>query len=157
MLPTSTYRQIVADHFDQNRRPVHQPGSCMDDPNGLEDKSFLKNDKKSDRQRIAYIMLAIRGKKFGFDKILTMIDDMVDLLKTEQQASGTEEESNGVGRDLQAAFRGAHRARRHHQDAQRWRCFGALEEDSPRLERQLHAVFWHSDGLFFLTWGCLGY
>jgi septal ring factor EnvC (AmiA/AmiB activator) len=43
-----------------------------------------KSDKKSDRQRIDYIMLAIRGKKFGFDKVLKMIDDMVDLLKTEQ-------------------------------------------------------------------------
>merc|ERR1719223_968243 len=44
-----------------------------------------KSDKKSDRQRIDYIMLAIRGKKFGFEKVLKMIDDMVDLLKTEQQ------------------------------------------------------------------------
>ena len=43
-----------------------------------------KTNKKSDRQRIDYIMLAIRGKKFGFDKVLKMIDDMVDLLKTEQ-------------------------------------------------------------------------
>ena len=33
----------------------------------------VKNDKKSDRQRIAYIMLAIRGKKFGFDKVLKTI------------------------------------------------------------------------------------
>jgi hypothetical protein len=30
----STHRHIVADHFDQNRRPVDQPGSCNDDPNG---------------------------------------------------------------------------------------------------------------------------
>jgi len=30
----STHRHIVADHFDQNRRPVDQPGSCIDDPNG---------------------------------------------------------------------------------------------------------------------------
>jgi len=44
-----------------------------------------KSDKKGDRQRIDYIMLAIRGKKFGFEKVLTMIDNMVDLLKTEQQ------------------------------------------------------------------------
>jgi len=41
--------------------------------------------KKDDRQRIDYIMLAIRGKKFGFEKVLKMIDDMVDLLGTEQQ------------------------------------------------------------------------
>jgi len=43
-----------------------------------------KSDKKGDRQRIDYIMLAIRGKKFGFEKVLGMIDDMVALLKTEQ-------------------------------------------------------------------------
>jgi len=43
-----------------------------------------KASKKSDRQRIDYIMLAIRGKKFGFEKVLGMIDDMVELLGTEQ-------------------------------------------------------------------------
>merc|ERR1712124_46624 len=51
-----------------------------------------KSDKKSDRQRIDYIMLAIRGKKFGFDKVLKMIDDMVDLLKTEQQDDNDKKE-----------------------------------------------------------------
>merc|ERR1719345_691670 len=40
--------------------------------------------KTDDRHRIDYIMLAIRGKKFGFDKVLTMIDNMVELLGTEQ-------------------------------------------------------------------------
>jgi len=40
--------------------------------------------KKDDRQRLDYIMLAIRGKKFGFDKVLTMIDNMVELLGSEQ-------------------------------------------------------------------------
>ena len=30
-------------------------------------------------------MLAICGKKFGFDKFLNMIDSTVDLLKSEQQ------------------------------------------------------------------------
>jgi hypothetical protein len=30
----STHRHIVSDHFDQNRRPVDQPGSCIDDPSG---------------------------------------------------------------------------------------------------------------------------
>jgi len=40
--------------------------------------------KKDDRQRIDYIMLAIRGKKFGFEKVLKMIDAMVELLGTEQ-------------------------------------------------------------------------
>merc|ERR1719158_2103972 len=48
--------------------------------------------KKSDRQRIDYIMLAIRGKKFGFDKVLKMIDDMVALLGTEQQDDNDKEE-----------------------------------------------------------------
>merc|ERR1719446_1495700 len=51
-----------------------------------------KSDKKSDRQRIDYIMLAIRGKKFGFDKVLKMIDDMVALLKTEQQDDNDKKE-----------------------------------------------------------------
>merc|ERR1719261_1158285 len=51
-----------------------------------------KNDKKSDRQRIDYIMLAIRGKKFGFDKVLKMIDDMVALLKEEQQDDNDKKE-----------------------------------------------------------------
>merc|ERR1719183_329353 len=43
-----------------------------------------KNGKKSDRQRIDFIMLALRGKKVGFDKVLKMIDDMVALMKQEQ-------------------------------------------------------------------------
>jgi chromosome segregation ATPase len=51
-----------------------------------------KSDKKSDRQRIDYIMLAIRGKKFGFDKVLKMIDNMVELLKTEQQDDNDKKE-----------------------------------------------------------------
>jgi len=35
------------------------------------------SDKKSDRQRIDYIiMLVIRGKKFGFEKVLKQIDDI---------------------------------------------------------------------------------
>jgi septal ring factor EnvC (AmiA/AmiB activator) len=51
-----------------------------------------KSDKKSDRQRIDYIMLAIRGKKFGFDKVLKMIDSMVELLKSEQQDDNDKKE-----------------------------------------------------------------
>ena len=35
----------------------------------------VKNDEKSDCQRIAYVMLTIRGEKFGFDKVLKMIDE----------------------------------------------------------------------------------
>ena len=45
---------------------------------------FLKASKKGDRQRLDFIMLALRGKKVGFDKIIKMIDVMVALLKEEQ-------------------------------------------------------------------------
>jgi len=48
--------------------------------------------KKDDRQRLDYIMLAIRGKKFGFDKVLKMIDNMVELLGTEQQDDNDKKE-----------------------------------------------------------------
>jgi len=48
--------------------------------------------KTDDRHRIDYIMLAIRGKKFGFDKVLKMIDDMVELLGTEQQDDNDKKE-----------------------------------------------------------------
>merc|ERR1740127_193751 len=51
-----------------------------------------RDSKKSDRQKLDYIMLAIRGKKFGFDKVLKMIDDMVDLLGTEQQDDNDKKE-----------------------------------------------------------------
>merc|ERR1719265_317756 len=51
-----------------------------------------KTNKKSDRQRIDYIMLAIRGKKFGFEKVLKQIDDMVELLKSEQQDDNDKKE-----------------------------------------------------------------
>jgi len=43
-----------------------------------------KAGKKSERQRIDFIMLALRGKKVGFEKVLKMIDDMVALMKEEQ-------------------------------------------------------------------------
>jgi len=44
----------------------------------------VKVPKKGDRQRLDFIMLAVRGKKVSFDKIIKMIDDMVALLKEEQ-------------------------------------------------------------------------
>jgi septal ring factor EnvC (AmiA/AmiB activator) len=44
----------------------------------------FKGTKKGDRQRLDFIMMAVRGKKVGFDKIVKMIDDMVALLKEEQ-------------------------------------------------------------------------
>merc|ERR1719453_2934140 len=52
----------------------------------------FKGTKKSDRQRLDYIMLAVRGKKVGFDKIIKMIDDMVALLKEEQVADEDKKE-----------------------------------------------------------------
>merc|ERR1719156_398251 len=39
---------------------------------------------KQDRARLDFITLALRGKKIGFEKVITMIDDMVTLLKGEQ-------------------------------------------------------------------------
>merc|ERR1719238_1219099 len=43
-----------------------------------------KSGRKGDRQRLDVIMLAIRGKKVNFDKVIKMVDDMVALLKQEQ-------------------------------------------------------------------------
>jgi len=44
----------------------------------------VKDSKNSDRQHLDYIMLAIRGKAQGFEKVIKLIDDMVALLKEEQ-------------------------------------------------------------------------
>merc|ERR1719453_81544 len=44
----------------------------------------VKDSKKSDRQHLDYIMLAIRGKSQGFEKVIKLIDEMVALLKQEQ-------------------------------------------------------------------------
>jgi septal ring factor EnvC (AmiA/AmiB activator) len=44
----------------------------------------FKTHKKHDRQRVDFILMAIRGKKVGFEKIIKTIDDMVVLLKEEQ-------------------------------------------------------------------------
>ena len=52
----------------------------------------FKASKKGDRQRLDFIMLAVPGKKVGFDKIIKMIDVMVPLLK-EEQAEGQVEVS----------------------------------------------------------------
>merc|ERR1719498_798582 len=43
-----------------------------------------KNGRRGDRQRLDVIMLALRGKAVDFSKVITMIDDMVALLKQEQ-------------------------------------------------------------------------
>merc|ERR1719382_610595 len=39
--------------------------------------------KVSDR-RLNFVLLALKGKKIGFEKIITMMDEMVELLKKEQ-------------------------------------------------------------------------
>merc|ERR1740127_246972 len=46
----------------------------------------VKDSKKTDRQHLDYIMLAIRGKAQGFEKVIKLIDEMVALLKEEQLA-----------------------------------------------------------------------
>lgn len=43
-----------------------------------------KSGRSGGRQRIDAILLAIRGKKVNFDKVIQMVDDMVALLKQEQ-------------------------------------------------------------------------
>jgi len=43
----------------------------------------FKSGRKGDRLRLDVIMLAIRGKKVNFDKVIKMVDDMVALLKEE--------------------------------------------------------------------------
>jgi len=44
----------------------------------------VRSQRKGDRQRLDFIMLAIRGKKVGFEKVIKMCDEMVALLKQEQ-------------------------------------------------------------------------
>merc|ERR1719394_1626118 len=38
----------------------------------------------SGRARLNFLVLALRGKKVGFEKVITMIEDMIALLKKEQ-------------------------------------------------------------------------
>merc|ERR1719230_2165039 len=52
----------------------------------------FKSHKKSDRQRIDVILMALHGKKVNFDKVIGMIDDMVALLKKEQQDDNDKKE-----------------------------------------------------------------
>jgi len=44
----------------------------------------LRTSRKSHRQRINFVLMALQGKKVATDKIIKMIDNMVDLLKKEQ-------------------------------------------------------------------------
>merc|ERR1712203_912044 len=43
-----------------------------------------RSAQSSDQHRLEFIMLAIQGKKVGFDKVIKMIDNMVGLLGEEQ-------------------------------------------------------------------------
>merc|ERR1740121_2399969 len=51
------------------------------------------------RQRIDFISLALRGRKMGFDKIITMIDELVATLKKEQVDDEHKKEYCGVQLD----------------------------------------------------------
>jgi len=53
----------------------------------------------SDRPRFDFIALAIQGKKIGFEKIISMIDEMVATLKTEQGDDDQKKEYCGVQLD----------------------------------------------------------
>jgi len=46
--------------------------------------SSARGQAKSDRHHLDFILLALRGRKVGFDKIVTLIDQMVVTLKKEQ-------------------------------------------------------------------------
>merc|ERR1719486_1190037 len=45
-----------------------------------------------DRARLDFILLALRGKKVGFEKVIAMIDEMVTSLKKEQVDDGNKKE-----------------------------------------------------------------
>jgi len=51
---------------------------------------------QQDRTRLDLILLALRGKKIGFEKVITMIDEMVASLKTEQSDDDHKKEYCGV-------------------------------------------------------------
>merc|ERR1719261_531379 len=54
--------------------------------------SAARHNKKGDRQRLDMILMAIRGKKVGFDKVLKLIDNMVGLLGKEQEDDDAKKE-----------------------------------------------------------------
>eukprot|EP00928_Gymnodinium_smaydae_P069137 TRINITY_DN5252_c1_g1_i1.p1 TRINITY_DN5252_c1_g1~~TRINITY_DN5252_c1_g1_i1.p1 ORF type:complete len:584 (+),score=213.67 TRINITY_DN5252_c1_g1_i1:236-1753(+) len=45
---------------------------------------LLRPKEKQQRQQLAFVALALEGKKGGFEKVISMIDGMVELLKKEQ-------------------------------------------------------------------------
>jgi peptidoglycan hydrolase CwlO-like protein len=52
----------------------------------------IKANNQGDRRRLDLIMLALHGKKVGFEKVIKLIDDMVALMKTEQQDDNDKKE-----------------------------------------------------------------
>jgi len=54
------------------------------------------SERKGDRQRLDFIMLALRGKSSGFEKVVGMIDDMVKLLGKEQIDDENKKESCNI-------------------------------------------------------------
>jgi chromosome segregation ATPase len=55
--------------------------------------SLLQEVQQSDRRpALDFIALALRGKKIGFEKVITMIDDLVKELHEEQKADETKKE-----------------------------------------------------------------
>jgi chromosome segregation ATPase len=54
--------------------------------------SAARNSKKAERQRLDMILMAIRGKKVGFDKVLKLIDNMVALMGKEQEDDDAKKE-----------------------------------------------------------------
>jgi len=60
----------------------------------------LRGAGRPNRAQIDFIALALHGKKIGFDKVIKMIDDMVVLLKTEQQDDDHKKEDCNKQLDL---------------------------------------------------------
>merc|ERR1719502_2462683 len=54
--------------------------------------SAARHNKKMHNQRLDMILMAIRGKKVGFDKVLKLIDNMVELLGKEQEDDDAKKE-----------------------------------------------------------------
>merc|ERR1719275_435662 len=52
------------------------------------------------RPELDFIALAIQGKKIGFEKVISMIDNMVDVLGREQQDDDHKKEYCGQQLDL---------------------------------------------------------
>merc|ERR550537_1203271 len=51
-----------------------------------------QRNSKFDRHHLDFIALALRGRKIGFEKVISMIDEMVSTLKTEQADDDSKKE-----------------------------------------------------------------